>query len=71
MLWAKETGKIQSGEAGLRGVRKDLESLLGKEVDISVIRQGGQFDKGPYMQLPRPGQGSTPAPLMVLPETHH
>ena len=43
---AIKTGKIQSGEAGLRALRKDLEKLLGKEVDISVIKEGGAFDNG-------------------------
>lgn len=52
MLHAMETGKIQSGEAGLRSVRKYLEQQLGMDVDISVIRVGGAFDKGPYIQVP-------------------
>jgi YD repeat-containing protein len=44
---AIETGKIQSGEAGLRPLRKQLESQLGIDVDISVIKQGGAFDQRP------------------------
>ncbi|MFE9882714.1 RHS repeat-associated core domain-containing protein [Streptomyces sp. NPDC005784] len=52
MLHAIETGKIQAGEAGLRGLRKTLEAKLGMEVDISVIRQGGPFDNPPFVKVP-------------------
>ncbi len=51
MLHAIRTGKIHSGEAGLRGLRKQLEELLGFDVDISVIRRGGPFDQGPRIPL--------------------
>jgi predicted nucleotidyltransferase len=51
MQHARETGKIQAGEAGLRSLRKELEADLKMEVDISVIRMGGPFDKGPYIPL--------------------
>jgi hypothetical protein len=51
MQHARKTGKIQAGEAGLRTLRKALEIDLGIEVDISVIRLGGQFDRGPYLPL--------------------
>ena len=54
---AIETGKIQAGEAGLRGLRRGLERLLGIEVDISVIRAGGPFDRGPYVPVPGSGGG--------------
>jgi hypothetical protein len=53
MQHAIETGKIQAGEAGLRGVRVDLEGKLGMEVDISVIRKGGPFDNPPFIPLPK------------------
>jgi hypothetical protein len=52
MQHAAETGKIQSGELGLRALRKELERELGKEVDISVIRAGGKFDTGPWVDVP-------------------
>lgn len=52
MLHAIETGKIQSGEAGLRNLRKELQDLLGVEVDISIIRIGGAFDNGTQLPLP-------------------
>jgi hypothetical protein len=51
MQHAAATGKIQAGEAGLRSLRKALEADLGMEVDISVIREGGPFDQGPYLPL--------------------
>lgn len=49
MLHAVATGKIQSGEAGFRAVRKELERDLGMKVDLSVIRRGGPFDRGPIL----------------------
>ncbi|CAN5249363.1 hypothetical protein BH11BAC6_BH11BAC6_03180 [soil metagenome] len=50
---AIETGKIQSGEAGLRKLRKELETLLRKDVDISLIKKGGKFDNGHQLPLPK------------------
>src|SRR5262249_20352227 len=41
---AIESGKIDSGEAGLRALRKDLERIFGRDVDLSVIRAGSRFD---------------------------
>lgn len=52
MQHALETGKVQAGEAGLRSVRRDAASTISRPVDISVIARGGQFDQGPYIQLP-------------------
>jgi hypothetical protein len=49
MLKAIETGKIQAGELGLRGVRKELEAQLDMEVDLSAIRQDGPFDNPPFI----------------------
>ncbi len=51
VLHAISTGKIQAGEAGLRGLRKQLAKEAGMPVDISVIRIGGEFDKGPFIPL--------------------
>jgi hypothetical protein len=51
MQHARESGKIQAGEAGLRSLRKHLVNLLGIEVDISIIREGGPFDRGPNLPL--------------------
>ncbi len=58
LMRALETGKIQAGEVKLleggtlSTLRKKVESLLGIGVDISVIRIGGTFDRGPYIPLP-------------------
>jgi len=52
MLHSIDAGKIQAGEAGLRVLRKELQSILGLEVDISVIKIGGQFDNPPRINLP-------------------
>jgi predicted nucleotidyltransferase len=51
MLHAIETGKIQAGEAGLSSLRKELQQLLGMDVDISIIKQGGAFDNGQFIKL--------------------
>lgn len=51
MLHAIETGKIQAGEAGLRGLRKELEQIFGMEVDISIIKKGGAFDNPPFIPI--------------------
>ena len=48
---ARTTGKIQAGEAGLRSLRRALEADLGMGVDLSIIRVGGPFDRGPYIAL--------------------
>ena len=52
MLHAGRTGKIQSGELGLKGLRRELEQRYGKDIDISVIRVGGEFDRGPWVPVP-------------------
>jgi len=48
---AIDTGKIQSGEAGLRPLRKQLESILHKDVDISIVKKGGPFDQSAAIPL--------------------
>jgi len=52
MKHAMETGKIQTGEAGLRPLRKELEDKLKMEVDISIIRKGGPFDSTAVVAVP-------------------
>lgn len=47
MLHAIETGKIQGGESKLRPLRRQLEKILGIDVDVSIILQQGPFD-GPH-----------------------
>jgi hypothetical protein len=51
MQHARQSGKIQAGEAGLRTLRNSLEVELGMAVDLSIIRMGGPFDRGPYLPL--------------------
>lgn len=41
-------GKLQRGEIGLRAVGKQMQEMLGVDIDISVIRIGGEFDQGPW-----------------------
>jgi hypothetical protein len=53
MRHAARVGKITSGDAGLRSVRVQLQEELGKKVDVSVIRIGGEFDRGPWVPIPR------------------
>src|SRR5690606_16710591 len=50
MNHAINTGKIQAGEAGLSGLRKNLQKFIGIDVDISIIKISGQFDNG--VQIP-------------------
>jgi RHS repeat-associated protein len=52
-IHAFQTGKIQAGEAGLSSLRKELEKIVGKPVDISVIKKGGPFDNGAQIQISR------------------
>ena len=52
MLHAIQTGKIQSGEAGLRPLRRNLEKLFDMEVDISIALRNGPFDDPPFMEMP-------------------
>lgn len=54
MLHAAETGKIQAGEAGLSRVRRELETQLDMDVDLSVVRHGGPFDNLPIIGVPKP-----------------
>ncbi|MEM5769585.1 MAG: nucleotidyltransferase domain-containing protein [Bacillota bacterium] len=49
---AIQSGKIQSGEAKLSGLRKMLEKQFGMKVDISIILKGGPFDNGTTIRLP-------------------
>jgi predicted nucleotidyltransferase len=52
MQHAIETGKIQAGEAGLSGIRRQLQKQLEMKVDLSVIKTEGAFDQGPYISIP-------------------
>ncbi len=52
MLHSIKNGIIHSGECRLSSLRKDIEKILGMEVDISIIRIGGPFDASSFIQLP-------------------
>jgi RHS repeat-associated protein len=54
MQHAIETGKIQAGEAGLRPLRKELEKIVGLDVDVSIVRREGPFDQSPTIPVVRP-----------------
>lgn len=51
MQHAIKTGKIQSGETGLKPLRLALEAEFKTKVDISVIREDGPFDQGPWIPI--------------------
>ena len=47
-------GRIQTGEAKLEKLRKEVANILGfdwRKVQISIIRQGGKFDNGAQTSL--------------------
>jgi hypothetical protein len=52
--YAIENGIIQRGEARLSSTGRQLERFLDMDVDISIIRAGGRFDRGPYIPLHKP-----------------
>lgn len=45
-------GRIFWRHAGLRSLRTELESDLGRKVDLSIIKRGGLFDNEPWLRLP-------------------
>lgn len=51
---AVETGIIKRNKLAprLSDLRDRLETLTGTGVDLSVIKRGGQFDRGPYFPIP-------------------
>lgn len=51
MLHAIKTGKIQRGEIKLSNLGDELKAKFGFKVDISVIKEGGVFDQGPWINL--------------------
>ncbi|WP_307798678.1 RHS repeat-associated core domain-containing protein [Streptomyces beijiangensis] len=53
---AVETGKITAGDARpkLSGIRDEIQGILGdtvSHVDVSIIRRGGPFDNGPFLEV--------------------
>ena len=53
MLHAMEVGKVTAGDARpkLSSLRKELEQIVGMEVDVSVIRKGSEFDVGTQLRI--------------------
>lgn len=48
-LHAIAVGKIPAGRVRLRPLRRELARELNMKVDLSVIRIGGEFDRGPWI----------------------
>ncbi|MBC6454437.1 MAG: nucleotidyltransferase domain-containing protein [Hormoscilla sp. SP5CHS1] len=51
-LHAIAVGKITAGRVWLRPLRRELARELKMKVDLSVIRIGGEFDRGPWIIVP-------------------
>jgi hypothetical protein len=51
---AAETGILKRDKVvpRLSDVRDQLQALVGKKVDLSIVKVGGQFDHGPYFPIP-------------------
>jgi hypothetical protein len=60
---ALQHGRLHAGEAGISGVRKEIQRLINEQmglgfdkgVQLTVIREAGPFDQGPFIPLPRVG----------------
>jgi predicted nucleotidyltransferase len=56
---ALERGRLHQGEAGISGISKEIQRLINEEmglgfargVQITVIREAGPFDQGPFIPL--------------------
>jgi hypothetical protein len=56
---AREQGRLHAGEAGISGIRREIQRLINEEmglgfargVQITVIREAGPFDQGPFIPL--------------------
>ena len=57
-------GRLHAGEAGISGVRKEIQRFLNEElnlgfargVQVTVIREAGPFDQGPFIPLREGGK---------------
>ncbi len=60
---AVRQGRLHAGEAGISGIRKEIQRLINeamnlgfaKGVQVTVIREAGPFDQGPFIPLRRHG----------------
>lgn len=56
---ALERGRLHQGEAGISGVSREIQRLINEEMDlgftkgvqVTVIREAGPFDQGPFIPL--------------------
>ena len=56
---AARRGRLHAGEAGISGIRKEIQRLINekmnlgfaKGVQITLIREAGPFDQGPFIPL--------------------
>jgi predicted nucleotidyltransferase len=56
-------GRLHSGEAGISGIRKEIQRLINDEmnlgfakgIQVTVIREAGPFDEGPFIPLRKGG----------------
>jgi hypothetical protein len=56
---ALERGRLHQGEVGVSGVSREIQRLINEEmglafakgVQVSVIREAGPFDEGPFIPL--------------------
>jgi hypothetical protein len=51
---AVEAGIIKRDDVvpRLSDIRKKLQTIAGRHVDLSIVRHGGKFDQGPYFSIP-------------------
>jgi predicted nucleotidyltransferase len=60
---AVRRGRLHSGEAGISGIRKEIQRLINEEmnlgfakgIQVTVIREAGLFDEGPFIPLRKGG----------------
>jgi hypothetical protein len=64
---ALERGRLHAGEAGISGIRKEVQRLINEEmglgfskgVQVTVIREAGPFDEGPFIPLRTTDEGES------------
>jgi len=60
---AVRQGRLHAGEAGISGIRKEIQRLINEEmnlgfakgVQVTVICEAGPFDQGPFIPLRKGG----------------
>jgi hypothetical protein len=59
LLEAARQGRLHAGEVGISGIRKEIQRLINEEMNlgfakglqVTVIREAGPFDTGPFIPL--------------------